>query len=50
MNLTKEEKRALLKQYFADDIYVKAIMDELSEEELNKWLETNLTTILTTGV
>ena len=50
MKLTREEKIALLKQYFTDEVYVKAIIDVLSEEELDKWIEMNLVTILTKGV
>lgn len=48
MKLTKEEKSALLKKYFTDEVYVKAIIDVLSEQELDKWIDMNLEVLLTT--
>lgn len=44
--LTKEEKIELLKNYFADEVIVKAIKDLFTTEELDKWLDMNLEVLL----
>jgi len=44
--LTKEDKLVLLKNYLVEDNFVKAIIDTLDEKELDKWIDTNLDTML----
>jgi len=44
--LTKEDKLVLLKNYLVEDNFVKAIIETLDEKELDKWIDTNLDTML----
>ena len=44
--ITKQEKLVLLKNFLGDEIFTKAIIDTLSEKELDNWLDTNLDTML----
>lgn len=45
-NLTKEDKLLLLKNFLVDEIYVKAIIDTFTDEELDKYINENLDTLL----
>ena len=44
--LSKEQKLILLKNFLKDDIYVKALTDTLSDEELDKYLDLNIEALL----
>lgn len=39
--MTKKQKQELLKIFFNDEIQAKAIIDNFSDVELNKWLMEN---------
>jgi hypothetical protein len=45
-SISIEEKRALLKNYLVDDVFVKSIMDTLSSNELDKFISENINTLL----
>ncbi len=42
MKLTKQEKIQLLKNYLGEDILVKSIVETLSPQELDMWINQNL--------
>jgi len=44
--MEKEEKIRLLRLFLEDEIYVKAILETLSERELDRWLNANLEVLL----
>ena len=44
--LTKQEKITLLKNFLADDICVKAIIDTLDDVQLDNWINQNMDTLL----
>jgi len=44
--LTHEEKIALLKKFFVEDIYIKAMLETFNEQELDKIIDMNLNTLL----
>jgi len=44
--MTKQEKFDLLKKFLGEEILVKAIFNTLDDIQLDRWLETNMNTIL----
>lgn len=47
--LTKEEKIELLRKYLVDDICFKAMLDTFHPDELDKYLDANIETMLIKG-
>ena len=47
--LSKDEKIVLLKNYLVEDVFVNAIVETLSDEKLDEWINTNLDTMLICG-
>jgi len=44
--LTTDEKKVLLKNYLLDETYFKAITETLSPQELEKFIDTNLDSLI----
>ena len=44
--LTTEEKKQLLKVFLNDEVYYKSIVETLSPQELDNWLDDNVESML----
>ncbi|HEY0090256.1 MAG TPA: hypothetical protein VGB37_15515 [Candidatus Lokiarchaeia archaeon] len=45
-NLTKQERLILLKQFFKEDIEIKAVLETLTPNQLDNFLNDNISTLV----